>query len=195
MAAQQIEDWNTSPEDALRVALISADVKQGNEVKKWNLNEDNALLKKKDTQYSVIEDNPYDVSPAPEYEDKAPVVQSIVPTIEATGTQTDTQGTIVGVYSPSDSYAEKLIKTMTPENPTIHFIRYDDSNAQHFAETAIKATAFIINMTDDDESELLDRLLDEHGDKSTLFLCDPLISDKDSSKVQTFLEEQNLADN
>lgn len=171
---KKTEDWLTSAEDALRVSLISTEVAKGREVDKWNLDAEGVTPEVLDQKTESI------AAETHSYESNA-----------SDSTEAAMQN-VVAIYTPSEEYASVLIEALANFKTNTQFVRYTASNAKHFTGDKLKANSFIVNMTDEDESDLLDQLLEAHEDASTLFLCEQTISDQCIAKAKLFLDENNI---
>lgn len=176
-ATKQIEDWDISAEDALRTSILSTDVSRGQDVAKWNLNQ----YKQASTSFAVVESNPYDVMPPADSE--VPVLDVVSEALSAT---------IVAIYSPDDDYAKSLIDELSCHHPNLEFVRVSELNSDKLFDPNTKPSALFINMSDEDESPLLDLLLDQSDEIESLFLCDTSLSKGCYGKIEKFMKENNL---
>lgn len=94
---------------------------------------------------------------------------------------------VVGVYASSELYVKSLSKELALYcDAEIHCFDSSMNEAQLQDDTRINM--WIVNLSDDDESELLDSILEESAEHPTLYLSGSL-SKHCKKRIQAFLEE------
>ena len=237
---QKNDIWGTSAADALRVPTLSADIRHGRAVSKWNLTDDElrkaargnlysesiptidcvlntdfvldadldldaivtsrqevsppaplgfsrarAEVGLEQSKYACSESNPYEVGPAD-------VHSSVTSTIEPAHSVPAAGSTIIGVYSATEDYLESLSKHAAQHHAQIEFISYAQLSSGHFKLTGAEVSAWIIDLSDEHDDPVLEALLENSADIATLFLFEPMLTEKGAQKVDCFMRENNL---
>jgi len=163
----QEEIWLTGEQDALHISLISTELKSGSSESQHNLN----LL------------NPFGVYIEDTKQNNREIFQ------EVSSSNKTLKESIIGVYTLNKDSALSLQKTLA-EHPDLS-VQYLDStmSGKDFKAIAGNINRFsmwIINLSDD-ESPLLDSVLESSADSCTLYLSGAL-STRCKQKINDFID-------
>ncbi len=94
---------------------------------------------------------------------------------------------LIGVYASSELYVKNLSKVLS-ENTRSYIYCFDSSMSEAQLQTDTAINTWIVNLSDNDESELLDTILEESAEHPTLYLSASW-SKYCKSRIQAFLSE------
>jgi len=164
----QEEIWLTSEQDALHIPLISTELNNGTPENQYNPN----LL------------NPFGVYIADTKKKNIDSIQKVSPI------NNNQNKFIVGVYTPNKETSLSLQKILS-QHPELTMQYFDatlsDDEFKTKTENIKSFSMWIVNLSDDDESSLLDCVLNSSADSSTLFLSGAL-STRCKQKINDFIK-------
>lgn len=98
----------------------------------------------------------------------------------------------IGIYSPSREYCGQLTKQMTAYGVGVQCFGYDEAHSQMNFHDLNAIDMWLVNITDDDESEVLDRVMNICTNTASLFLSETVLSKQCGKKADDFIKENLL---
>jgi len=161
--------WAMGEEDALHIPIIAS-----------QLHDSSA-----DESYSPDLLNPFGVYMPKKESKNIPVIKTRLANNESIEKAT------IGVYAPTSIAAKTLCSELAQLTDTT-IQAFDASMDEHDIESAsCNFTAWIIDLSDEDESPLLDQALEASTECSTLYLSGAL-SKQCKQKIRSFIDENNV---
>jgi len=174
--------WNTGATDALRVPILA------NAHYKHSISNNASLpifgLGVNNNKYQLSEENPYGVSTELTFQKEKPTLTSLLPS------SNDLSITVLGVYSKSIEYGRHIQTILGRYDLNIHVFGPSDRDA--LLEIGINISAWVIDLSDEEDCAVLALLLDEYGDVPSLFLSETSPSSKCISKLMSFIQNNEL---
>jgi hypothetical protein len=175
--------WDTAATDALRVPILSKAHSAHTTSEKTTLAAiDNKAQKRK---YEILASNPYGV--------KSLDRESIAATASNDGSYltSNTPQNIsgLGLYTKSPAYAEKMKKLLSGYGLDVGM--FGPESTDHLSQINTYS-AWIVDVSDEDECIILDNLLDRCNDVPALFFFEQEHSRSSLEKLKTFIETAEL---
>ncbi len=98
----------------------------------------------------------------------------------------------VGVYSPSANYCEAVARVLSLHNVKFQCFGYSEQTQGSSFQAFSNIDAWLVNVLDEDESLLLDKIMSASSEVSSLFLFDKVLSRSCVKKLESFIEDSDI---
>ena len=181
LGSQMDDRWATNASDALRIPILA-------KAHTIHLNSGNSACpafgqSTNKNKYRLSESNPFGVESASDLLSE----KAIQPAVNAS--VSSPRASIIsklGVYSKSDAYSLTIKKLLANSGLSIEVLGPSDMTVMK--KTGRHISAWIIDLSDEEDCPVLDVLLDKYADVSSLFLFEKILSSKCIAKLRSFVE-------
>jgi hypothetical protein len=99
----------------------------------------------------------------------------------------------IGIYSCSQTFCEKAASVISAHKMAFQCFGFAEQHQDINFQALHNIDIWLVNVLDDDESPLLDRIMNICSNVSSLFLFDPTLSQNSIKKLEAFIQESALA--
>lgn len=99
----------------------------------------------------------------------------------------------IGIYSLSQHYCEQVAAVLSSQQIGFQCFGYAEHNQSANFQALNSIDIWLVNVRDEDDSPLLDKIMNACSNVSSLFLFDATLSKQCAKKLEAFIQETELA--
>jgi len=99
----------------------------------------------------------------------------------------------VGIYSPCQAYCDQVAAVLSGQEIGFQCFGYAEHNQNANFQALNTIDIWLVNVLDEDESPLLDRIMNACSNVSSLFLFESELSKQCVKKLETFIQDVEVA--
>jgi hypothetical protein len=99
----------------------------------------------------------------------------------------------IGIYSPSQRFCEQAAAVISGQRLAVQCFGYAADNQQASFQALNSIDIWLVNVLDEDESPLLERIMNACSNVASLFLFDSMLSKQCVRKLEDFIQETGVA--
>lgn len=98
----------------------------------------------------------------------------------------------IGIYSPSQRYCEQVAAVLSSQQVGFQSFGYAEHNQSANFQALNSIDVWLVNVRDEDDSPLLDKIMNACSNVSSLFLFDSTLSKQCTKKLEAFIQETEV---
>lgn len=99
----------------------------------------------------------------------------------------------IGIYSPNKKFCEQVASLLSSTSFSFQCFGFADQEQQSKLQSLNGIDIWLVNVLDEDESTLLETIMEACSTVSSLFLFDAVLGKQSMDKLQTFIQENQTA--